>query len=153
MDLLIWSVEAKSTSEERSELATVVPDLFKRLAAGLKIAGVDDAIRESFFAELKDLHTEAIAVGEERDVAAAHDANAENPSVDPDAALPTIEYVMPDTIEYVLPATIVDVAPPIKPDIAPATNLDAAADPMPATHKTRCCARHKIGRRAIYKIR
>src|SRR5258706_8461152 len=41
MDLLVWSVEAKHTPEERSKLATVVPDLLKRLTAGLKIADVE----------------------------------------------------------------------------------------------------------------
>ncbi|HWH47973.1 MAG TPA: DUF1631 family protein, partial [Burkholderiales bacterium] len=41
MDLLTWSVEEKSTPEERGKLAAAIPDLLKRLAAGLKIADID----------------------------------------------------------------------------------------------------------------
>ncbi len=84
MDLLIWSVEAKRTSEERSKLSTVVPDLLKRLAAGLRIAGVEDAIRERFFSELKDLHAEAMSMGGEGEVAAAPEASGEIGAATPD---------------------------------------------------------------------
>ena len=86
MDLLVWSVEAKHTPEERSKLSAVVPELLKRLAAGLKIAGVEDAIRERFFSELKDLHTEAMSMGGEGEVAAAPEASGETVAATPDIA-------------------------------------------------------------------
>jgi hypothetical protein len=122
MDSLIWSVETKHTSEERHKLATVVPELLKRLAAGLKIGGVEDAIRERFFADLNKLHTEAIGIGGEGEVAAAHDASAENHSAKPDAA----------------PAPKPDAAPAPKPDAAPAPKPDAAPvrRPVPEPKET-----------------
>jgi len=122
MDLLIWSVEAKHTSEERRKQATVVPELLKRLAAGLKIAGVEDAIRERFFSDLNKLHTEAMSMGGEGEVAAAHDASAEKHSAKPDAA----------------PAKKPDAAPAKKPDAAPARKPDAAParKPVPEPKET-----------------
>lgn len=113
MDLLIWSVEAKHTPEERRKLATVVPELLKRLAAGLKIAGVEDAIRERFFSDLNKLHTEATSMGEGGKAAAGHDASAANHSAKPDAA----------------PATKSDAAPARKPVPAPKETVQ----PIPAT--------------------
>jgi Protein of unknown function (DUF1631) len=57
MDQLIWSVQPKDTADERRKLATVVPPLLKRIAAGLHVAGIEDEIRERFFAELMKVHT------------------------------------------------------------------------------------------------
>jgi hypothetical protein len=57
MDQLIWSVQPKDSSEERRALATAVPLLLKRVAAGLKAAEVEDDIRDRFFGELMKLHT------------------------------------------------------------------------------------------------
>jgi len=139
MDLLLWSVEAKHTSEERRKLAMVVPDLRKRLAAGLKIADVEDAIRERFFSDLNILHTEAISMGGEGEVAAAHGASADNHSAKPDAAPATKPDAAPATKPDAAPATKPDAAPPTKPDAAPATKPDAAParkpvpEPIPAT--------------------
>jgi len=61
MDQLIWSVQPKDTMEERRKLATVVPLLLKRIAAGLQVAGIADEIRENFFAELMKTHTRIMA--------------------------------------------------------------------------------------------
>jgi hypothetical protein len=85
MDLLIWSVQAKHTSEERRKLASEVPVLLKRLAAGLRTAGVEDAIR-ALFADLMKIHMKALGEGGEGEVAAAHGANAEHHAAKPDAA-------------------------------------------------------------------
>jgi hypothetical protein len=60
MDLLISSVEPKDTQEERRKLVTIVPELLKRLSEGLTIAGVEDAVRMGFFAELRKLHSELV---------------------------------------------------------------------------------------------
>src|SRR6266850_6699453 len=132
MDLLIWSVEAKHTSEERSKLATVVPDLLKRLTAGLKIADVEDAIRERFFSDLKKLHSEALSLGGKGEVAAANDASAGKQTTKPDAALDTIlDEVLaakPDAASAAKP----EVTPPsTKPDAASGTKPDAAAAGKP----------------------
>jgi hypothetical protein len=123
MDLLIWSVEAKHTPEERSKLATVVPDLLKRLTAGLKIADVEDAIRERFFSDLKKLHSEALSLGGKGEVAAANDASAGKQTTKPDAALDTI-------LDEVLAAKP-DAAPAAKPEATPSTKPDAASGTKP----------------------
>lgn len=57
MDQLIWSVQPKDSNEDRRKLASAVPPLLKRVAAGLKAAEVEDDIRSGFFDELMKLHT------------------------------------------------------------------------------------------------
>ncbi len=148
MDLLIWSVEAKHTSEERGKLATVVPDLLKRLAAGLKIADVEDAIRERFFSDLNKLHTEAMSMDREGHVAAAHDASAAIDSANldiapalkplpaPDAAmpLPALDATMPLPVpDATMPLPALDATMPLPvPDATmPLPALDATM-PLPA---------------------
>ena len=61
MDQLVWSVQPKESREDRRKLATTVPPLLKRLAAGLKAAGIEAEIRERFFAELMNYHTKILA--------------------------------------------------------------------------------------------
>jgi len=132
MDLLIWSVEAKHTPEERSKLATVVPDLLKRLTAGLKIADVEDAIRERFFSDLKKLHSEALSLGGKGEVAAANDASAGKQAAKPDAALDTILDEVLAAKPHAASAAKPEVTPPsTKPDAAPDTKPDAAAARKP----------------------
>jgi uncharacterized protein DUF1631 len=123
MDLLIWSVQAKHTSEERSKLATVAPDLFRRLTAGLKIADVEDAIRERFFSDLKKLHAEALSLGGKPEVAGAHDASAEKHAATAVATPGTI----PDEVLAAKP----DGASAAKPEVTPSTKPDAAAARKP----------------------
>jgi hypothetical protein len=60
MDLLIWSVRTDHTPDERRELVDVIPGLRRRLIAGLKIGGVEDAVRERFFASLQTLHDQSL---------------------------------------------------------------------------------------------
>jgi len=61
MDQLIWSVEPKSTPEERRRLAAVVPGLLKKITVGLKIAGIGDDVRLQFFGDMMKYHTQAIS--------------------------------------------------------------------------------------------
>ena len=61
MDQLIWSIEPKSTPEERRKLAALVPSLLKKLAAGLKTAGIEDEVRAQFFANLMKYHTQGMS--------------------------------------------------------------------------------------------
>jgi hypothetical protein len=56
MDQLIWSVQPHETVEDRRRLAALVPNLLKRLAAGLKLAGIGEGVREALFAELWRYH-------------------------------------------------------------------------------------------------
>ncbi len=139
MDLLIWSVEAKHTPEERQDLTTVVPELFKRLTAGLKIADIEDAIRDRFFSDLKKLHSEAVSAGGVGEVAEAQEAGADNLSAEFDTA-PAMQFdvvpaaqpdVAPATNPDALPVMSFEFVPPIKPETAPAAKPDAAPATSP----------------------
>jgi hypothetical protein len=61
VDQLLWSIEPKSTLEERRKLASMVPKLVKQLTEGLKKANIEDAVRLAFFGELMNLHTKVIS--------------------------------------------------------------------------------------------
>lgn len=85
IDLLISSVEPVDTSEERRTLVKMVPDLLKRLTEGLKTAGVEDAVRLGFFAEIRKLHSEIMRsrAAERLDEGIADDiAQPESPAVE-----------------------------------------------------------------------
>ena len=60
MDELIWSLEARSTPEDRRKLAALVPGLLKRLAAGLQALGAEESVRSILFGELMRIHTEIL---------------------------------------------------------------------------------------------
>lgn len=61
VDQLLWSIEPKSTLDERRKLASTVPKLVKQLTEGLKKANIEDAVRLAFFGELMNLHTKVIS--------------------------------------------------------------------------------------------
>jgi hypothetical protein len=61
MDQLVWSITPKATREERGKLVALIPGLIRRLAVGLKAAGIEDGVRARFFAELIQYHKQAIA--------------------------------------------------------------------------------------------
>jgi len=63
MDLLIWSVHPKTDPLQRKKLASSVPTLLKNLTKGMQAAGVEDAARTGFFAELMKLHTNVLKTG------------------------------------------------------------------------------------------
>ena len=81
MDLLIWSAEPKPTLDDRRELAVMVPEVRQRIAAGLKMVEIEDAVRSEFFVELRDVHAGIIGNLEE-DGASTQDA-----APAPDAAI------------------------------------------------------------------
>ena len=60
MDQLIWSVRSKPSPEERRKLASLLPGLLKRLAAGMQIVGTKASTRKGFLADLMKLHTKAM---------------------------------------------------------------------------------------------
>jgi hypothetical protein len=60
MDELIWSLEARSTPEDRRKVAALVPGLLKRLAAGLQALGAEESVRSILFGELMRVHTEVL---------------------------------------------------------------------------------------------
>jgi hypothetical protein len=63
MDLLIWSVNQKQSTEERRKLAAMLPGLLKRMQAGLQAVGTQPDRRKQFFARLMRLHTKVISGG------------------------------------------------------------------------------------------
>lgn len=113
MDQLVWSVEPKHTLEERRKLATTVPRLVKRITAGLRSAGVDDAVRVGFFAELLKYQTQAInapATGRPED-AAPQDAQAPADGAQPlKPPAPSLElapaYADPQSLDFSAPITV-----------------------------------------------
>ncbi|MGQ0579181.1 MAG: DUF1631 family protein [Betaproteobacteria bacterium] len=139
MDMLVWSVEPKHTPEERRKLATVVPELTKRLGAGLKIADVEDAIVERFFSDLKKLHAEVMGTGGEGEVAPALGVSSENDSAKGDAApatkhvaTPAMEFErVPATKPVAAPAIQFEAVPAVKPVAAPAIELETVPDAKP----------------------
>ncbi len=60
MDLLIWSVNAKRTLDERRRLASLLPGLLKRLNAGLQMVSADEETRKRFFVKLMRCHTKVM---------------------------------------------------------------------------------------------
>ena len=136
MDLLIWSVEPKHTVDERRELAALVREVLQRIAAGLRMVDIEDAVRSEFFAELRELHTRIIGKPEEDDAAATHDASRANdtaivdsasaakPESTPAAVLPPAPFVASATAPAAKLASVLDL------EIAPAPATQAA--PVPA---------------------
>lgn len=59
MDDLIWSVEAKSSSQERDRLVVMLPSILKGLRQGLERVGLQGAW-DGFFSELIQLHVAAL---------------------------------------------------------------------------------------------
>ena len=60
MDLLIWSTEPKTTSEQRRELVSVLPDLVRQINLGLDAIDWDGEPRATFTRRLINTHTLAI---------------------------------------------------------------------------------------------
>ena len=95
----------EDTSEERRKLASLLPGLLKRIAAGMQIAGANEAARKSFLADLMKLHTKVMGgpvtrTGPQEESAASANADAKAkpaepktvsaPSPVPPAASPTV---------------------------------------------------------------
>ncbi|MEE8079293.1 MAG: DUF1631 family protein [Pseudomonadales bacterium] len=78
VDLLLWSSEPKETIAERQKLVALVPDLHKRLSAGLSNAGIDDETRVQFMTDLRKLHAQIIGSSAEP----KSEAPTEEPAID-----------------------------------------------------------------------
>jgi exonuclease VII small subunit len=92
MDRLIWSVEPKSTPEERRKLAAIVPALVRQIIAGLQALGAANEVRERFFGELMKIHTESI---EHKD----KDRKAPEPADEKTGPPPTLDFTAPVTVK------------------------------------------------------
>ena len=94
IDLLISSVQPADTPEERRTLVRMVPDLLRRLTEGLKTAGVEDAVRLGFFAEIRKLHSENMSKTERSTAAERLDAEIADDIAQPESpavAVPAVE--------------------------------------------------------------
>ena len=60
---LLWSVEPKSTADDRKRLVTQLPAMLKRLQAGMERAEMSDAERDTFLGALVDCHAAAVKAG------------------------------------------------------------------------------------------
>jgi hypothetical protein len=139
MDRLIWSVEPKNSVEERRELAKAMPDLLKRVTEGLKVAGVEDAVRMGFFADLRKLHSEIIAKGARAKPAVEPDAGGATPPAKPDAALTIESPPAPrETVQPEKADAALTVEPPpapqvtVQPEKAPADQPPPQSEPEPS---------------------
>jgi Protein of unknown function (DUF1631) len=63
MDDLIWSVSPKETGEDRKKLVSLLPELLKRLHAGMDLIALPPEARNRFFAELVRCHAQAVKSG------------------------------------------------------------------------------------------
>jgi uncharacterized protein DUF1631 len=108
MDLLIWSIEPRSTNEERRKVAAVIPGLLKKLAAGMKAAGVEGRARNQFFAHLIRYHRAAITVPEDKpDPAPAAEAETGQPEGALQTAAPAeAQAADSGSLDFTAPVTI-----------------------------------------------
>jgi len=63
MDDLIWSVAPKENGEDRKKLVSLLPELLKRLHAGMDLIALPPESRNQFFAELVRCHAQAVKSG------------------------------------------------------------------------------------------
>jgi hypothetical protein len=87
-----------------------VPDLLKRVSEGLKVAGIEDAVRSRFFVDLRKLHSEIIDKGRRARSAVVPDAERAPPQPVPDIVL--IADPPPAMPEAIQPAAIPAEPPP-----------------------------------------
>ncbi|MDQ3027237.1 MAG: DUF1631 domain-containing protein [Pseudomonadota bacterium] len=63
MDDLLWSVEPKTTPEERKRLVVMLPGMLKQIHHGLARGAMGEAERDAFLGELVDCHALAVKAG------------------------------------------------------------------------------------------
>ncbi len=63
MDDLIWSVAPKESAEERKKLVGLLPELLRRLHAGMDLIALAPESRNRFFADLVRCHAQAVKSG------------------------------------------------------------------------------------------
>lgn len=60
MDDLIWSVTPKSGAEDRRRLAIILPQLLKRLRAGMEVVSTPHVVRTGFLTKLAKCHAQLV---------------------------------------------------------------------------------------------
>jgi hypothetical protein len=113
MDILVWSLTPKQSTEERQRLVSVLPGLLKRLTTGMDIIHTQQPARERFNSVLMRCHAKAIGGGD------AATADVESPLAAEQAAAQRAAGAAP-----------VDVFAPVQ--IAPAQGLTVEEVQMPA---------------------
>jgi hypothetical protein len=63
MDDLVWSVQPKTTADDRQRLVGLLPGLISRLKRGFDSCGMPEDERSTFFSELVRLHANAVKSG------------------------------------------------------------------------------------------
>jgi hypothetical protein len=89
MEELLWSVEPKSSPDDRKRLITMLPGMLKLLQAGLERGEMDEPRRDAFLGTLVDCHAVAVKAGL-RGLAALPVA----PAPEPKPQRPAIERAM-----------------------------------------------------------
>ncbi|MBX9965285.1 MAG: DUF1631 domain-containing protein [Burkholderiales bacterium] len=112
MDILVWSLTPKQSTEERQRLVSVLPGLLKRLTTGMEIIHTQQHARERFNAVLMRCHAKAIGGGD------AATADVESPLAAEQAAAQRVSAAAP-----------MDVFAPV--EIPPAQGLAVEEVPMP----------------------
>jgi len=111
---LVWSVQPKVSPEERQALVRMLPDLLKRVRAGLLLIALPVADQEAFFAQLMQLHSSAVKVGvrsQMQDIAFRNfESRVEKLHIDPQAEPKTPIQITPETLIASVKAAPVPVA-------------------------------------------
>lgn len=63
MDDLLWSVEPKTSADDRKRLVAMLPSMLRHLHDGMHRARTPDAERDAFFGSLVDSHAAAVKAG------------------------------------------------------------------------------------------
>jgi len=113
MDILVWSMTPKQSTEERQRLVSVLPGLLKRLTTGMDIIGTQQHARERFNSVLMRCHAKAIGGGD------AATADVESPLAAEQAAA-----------QRATADAKIDVFAPV--EMPPTAGLDIEEVPMPA---------------------
>ncbi len=82
MDELLWSVEPKTTADERKRLVAMLPGMLAQIQRGLTRGVMNEAARDAFLGELVDCHALAIKAGL-RGLVAVPEPPATAPAEDP----------------------------------------------------------------------
>lgn len=80
MDDLVWSVQAKTSADDRQRLVRLLPGLISRLKRGFDACGAPDDERSVFFAELVKLHANAVKSGMQTAVSKSRQPGAMPPA-------------------------------------------------------------------------
>lgn len=115
MEILVWSLTPKQSTEERQRLVSVLPGLLKRLATGMDIINTQQHARERFNAVLMRCHAKAIGGGD------AATADVESPLAAEQAAAQRAAGSVP-----------MDVFAPVAPPPANGLAVEEVAMPMAA---------------------